>query len=388
MDKKILIITLVLIGVSIFLLLINTGVIALAIPTGSTILGYTGRCWLNADIGSNYEVIYNHPTYCKPEQYPNGCKGYETCPYDYTPTWGSIRTACELGSCVNPCVDVNNCGHFCSGNQYFFNGKCENLEALRREYLPESYTDPKYAFIPFGCKSYEVITCGACEQCNAEVGCVAISPCCGNGVCETGENYPNCPTDCTNPCLSVTTNNYCLSSTQLVTNIQCNQITGAITYDLTTCNDNNLCTTDACQSNACVYTYTKPNNYCDDLIFNANPTCDTVTGEVTYDSTNCDDGNQCTINTCDESLGCLSQPKVIDCQPKCEDNTYYYNGLCNPITGSCSYDNNMTCTYGCNPITKVCNNEPVPTQNPIIQFFINIFNAIKGFFCNTFKLCF
>jgi len=343
MNKKVLIGITIIIGISITLLVINSGLISLSIPSNAIIIGYTGMCWQNVQVSYSYEVRFVSPTLCPQERYPDGCLGSVSCPYEDTPAWGSIKTACELGSCVNPCLDINDCGHFCVGNQYYSNGKCDNLDYLLRIYRPESYTDPKYAQIPQGCKNYQITTCGVCEQCNAEVGCVAISPCCGNGLCESGENYPNCQSDCANPCSQVNLNNYCLSNNQFITNIQCDQITGEVTYDLTNCNDGNLCTNDLC----------------------------------------------------DPNLGCIYNTIILDCSPKCEQGIYFYNGLCDQTTGTCGYESSISCDYGCNSTTNLCNKEPIipPEEpitqiNPVIQFFINIINTIKNFFCNTFKLCF
>jgi hypothetical protein len=45
------------------------------------------------------------------------------------------------------------------------------------------------------------LSCGTCEQINVnQCICEKLVPCCGNGVCETGENHDLCPQDCIAPC--------------------------------------------------------------------------------------------------------------------------------------------------------------------------------------------
>jgi len=45
------------------------------------------------------------------------------------------------------------------------------------------------------------LSCGSCQQINtAACVCEQLLPCCGNGFCETGETYEQCPADCILPC--------------------------------------------------------------------------------------------------------------------------------------------------------------------------------------------
>merc|ERR1711991_580623 len=106
------------------------------------------------------------------------------------------------------------------------------------------------------------------------------------------------------------------------------------------CNDNNLCTTDSCSSNACVYTVTTTcpsDNACSAYV------CNATTGVCDETRTVCNDGDQCTIDTCNTATGCvytpLSQPAV--------------DALCNP--GNCQL---ATCAVGSNNCTIVADLSP------------------------------
>jgi hypothetical protein len=70
----------------------------------------------------------------------------------------------------------------------------------------------------------------------------------------------------------------------------------------------------------------------------------------------CDDGNLCTDDSCDASLGCIFLPK------NCSDSNFCTNDSCDPTTGECSSSNTSNgtnCDFAddCEPGT-IC--EPIP----------------------------
>ena len=88
------------------------------------------------------------------------------------------------------------------------------------------------------------------------------------------------------------------------------------------CNDNNLCTTDACVNNVCVYIpiTCNDNNAC------TTDSCDPELGCV-FTAITCNDNNPCTTDTCDPELGCIYTPILCDDGLQCTADTCV-NGVC------------------------------------------------------------
>ena len=88
------------------------------------------------------------------------------------------------------------------------------------------------------------------------------------------------------------------------------------------CSDGIACTVDSCDEavDACV---NNPNNaLCNDGVYcNGAETCNTTLGCQAGIPVNCDDGNECTIDSCNESLKACENTKVVD-------NTACTNGVC------------------------------------------------------------
>ncbi len=141
-------------------------------------------------------------------------------------------------------------------------------------------------------------------------------PACGNGICETGETYSNCPGDC---CLSACT----------------------ATYD------------NKCHSNCINFPISAPCS-------NFKPACDTITRgtSVCYNSTHnvsCCDGTptSCATNStpcnayCNANQNCTFPSNPVTCQRTCNPTS----GLCQDCTPSCG---TATCT-GCGINSIPCN---------------------------------
>jgi hypothetical protein len=109
------------------------------------------------------------------------------------------------------------------------------------------------------------------------------------------------------------------------------------------CDDSNDCTSEVCDDElGCVYTQlTGP---CDDGdACTDGDTC--VDGAcVVAGPTNCDDGNTCTIDFCDEFAGCAYLPNLNPCCTGtvsiCDDLDPCTNDNCDPASGSCDYSFN------------------------------------------------
>jgi cysteine-rich repeat protein len=113
------------------------------------------------------------------------------------------------------------------------------------------------------------------------------------------------------------------------------------------CDDGDPCTTDSCDPTlGCVYV-----NPCDDSdACNGVETCEPTTGAcISGTPPNCDDGNICTSDSCNPATGC------VHANP-CSDNDAC-NGLetCDPGTGACSPGTPPNCDDGNVCTTDSCN---------------------------------
>lgn len=101
--------------------------------------------------------------------------------------------------------------------------------------------------------------------------------------------------------------------------------TGSITSlcDTLTCNDQDACTNDACDSTSgCVFTAVD----CDDHDACTTETCDSLSG-CQYTPLNCNDASACTNDTCTAALGC--QNTLINC----DDSDLCTNDQCDSLAG-------------------------------------------------------
>ena len=96
--------------------------------------------------------------------------------------------------------------------------------------------------------------------------------------------------------------------------------------DATDCDDNDLCTTDACNGESqCVNTPVD----CDDDDACTDDWCDAATGDCVNTAITCDDGDLCTDDTCDPRTGCVYTDVACDDGDPCTDD------WCDAATGAC-----------------------------------------------------
>lgn len=132
------------------------------------------------------------------------------------------------------------------------------------------------------------------------------------------------------------------------------------------CNDDNPCTTEACDPAAgCVYADVPDGTSCSNSdMCDGEETCQN--GACAADNPlNCDDNNPCTSDSCDPQAGCqyANKPDGMNCG----------GGLCGPATcsdGECQYDDPMFCddgdpctADGCDPASG-CHSQPAPDGTP------------------------
>ncbi len=149
-----------------------------------------------------------------------------------------------------------------------------------------------------------------------------------------------------------------------------------------TCDDENGCTSDSCDSKSgCVFLPgVDTQTTCDDL----NPCTEDAckSGVCVGTSKQCDDGNPCTQDSCDKLKGCvtvdLKENTVCDDGDACTDNTKCLSGQCagGTVSNSCGackvdadcniFDNNNKCdgAYSCKQSAvsgvKLCYFDPTP----------------------------
>jgi len=109
------------------------------------------------------------------------------------------------------------------------------------------------------------------------------------------------------------------------------------------CDDNDVCTTDACDPiQGCTHTPGAQGS-CDDNDVCTSDSCDPIDGCVhSPGALDCDDHDACTTDVCDPAEGCVNTPIT------CNDNDSCTNDSCDPETG-CVYtpNGNSECALPC-----------------------------------------
>jgi len=115
------------------------------------------------------------------------------------------------------------------------------------------------------------------------------------------------------------------------------------------CNDSNVCTTDTCVSNLCVFTNNADS--CDDG--NACTTSDTCSGGSCGGTPiTCNDDNICTDDSCDPATGCVYTPNNSACDDSnaCTESDTCSGGSCGGTPITCN-DDNICTDDSCDPAT-------------------------------------
>jgi hypothetical protein len=171
------------------------------------------------------------------------------------------------------------------------------------------------------------------DSCDSALGCVTtpnslacddLNACTANDVCADSTCNPGTPVIC--------------DDTNTCTDDSCDPAIGcifAVKSDGTFCSDGNACTRfESCQSGTCAGGQPLT---CDDNNVCTNDSCDSLIG-CRFDQVSCDDGNPCTLDTCHPLQGCQSQldgdtdgdgqPNICDPCPNDADNDADTDGIC------------------------------------------------------------
>ncbi len=228
--------------------------------------------------------------------------------------------------------------------------------------------------------------CNGAETCNAATGCIAgASVNCNDAIACTTDLCNETTDTCDHPA-----NNAACSDGLFCNGTEiCNTLTGCTTGTPVNCGDGVACTSDSCDEAAASCAHAPNNGTCNDGdACNGVETCDLTLGCRSGGLPECDDGNPCTLDTCDGASGCAHSPVANGtscddgnlcngthtCQagvctavaaPSCNDGLFC-NGTesCNPASGcvpgiapDCA--DAVACTVdACNETTDACTHTP------------------------------
>ena len=276
---------------------------------------------------------------------------------------------CTDDSCdaLSGCVYASNLESCDDGNGCTQNDHCDDGHCVFDGILSCDDGNP--------CTQDSCTAVSGCLNENLAGACSDGDPCTVNDTCVEGSCQPGAPMDCGdgNPC----TDDACDIDgiCQHVANEQgCNDNDVCTQTDYCTggkceyaslldCDDGNLCTDDSCDpAGGCV---NLPNEVpCDDD--NVCTTGDKCTAGacLSAGALNCDDGNLCTYDSCDEELGCLFENNALNCDDLdlCTMDDVCSDGVC-VAKGEITCDDGNLCTDdACDPGSGEC--EFIPNAVP------------------------
>ena len=193
-----------------------------------------------------------------------------------------------------------------------------------------------------------------CASCSSDCFSGSGAATCGNGICEIGdgENCQNCASDCNGVTGGRPSNRYCCGSDTFCGDSRCSSGGNSCTetpsvgsccgdgicegsedgancaVDCTGCSvnadcaDGDSCTTDVCNNGACSNTPIS----CDDADACTADNCSL--GVCSNDPVDCNDADACTVDSCDSVGGCINDPI------SCDDGNFCTTDSCSG--GSCA----------------------------------------------------
>ena len=177
------------------------------------------------------------------------------------------------------------------------------------------------------------------DACDALTGCTHkanAAPCSDGNACTIGDGCQNagCASGYTQVCND---NNVCTTDS-------CNATTGTCVFanNAGTCDDGNACSQgDTCTGGACIGTAVS----CDDKNLCTSDACDAKTGcSHTPNSLPCNDGNACTQNDVCAAAACKGAQ--VDAATFCDDGNPCTSDACNPASGCVHAANTASCDDG------------------------------------------
>lgn len=205
------------------------------------------------------------------------------------------------------------------------------------------------------------VFCDGDETCNVGTGtCVAgTAPNCNDGVACTADSCNEATDSCDNE-----PSDAACSDSKFCTGLEtCDPVDGCQAGTPPSCSDGIACTTDACSEILDACTHSANNAACSDGQFcNGAETCDLVAGCQAGTPPNCNDGVDCTVDSCNEAGdACVNAPSDAAC-----GDGAFCNGAetCDAVAGceagaAPSCNDGVGCTVdSCNEGTDSCDNVP------------------------------
>jgi len=253
--------------------------------------------------------------------------------------------ACQQGKCAAipvSCSDNNKCtldGCDPDTGCYHNEKKCSDGNACTQDSCSP----------PTGKCGHQAVECDdgdACtvDGCEPDTGCVHTQLSCDDGdpctvdgcSADSGCTHTAVVCEPMNPCLSAS----CVDGECKEEPIpcpykpcktgKCDPGTGKCIYLLLTVDDGDWCTIDSCEpATGEVSHVLKDAAYCDDLDACTKDYCNPSTGLCVHDEKQCDDGDLCTVDSCHPVTGeCVSAPMPCPSGP-------CHHGACDKLTGKC-----------------------------------------------------
>ena len=243
------------------------------------------------------------------------CDGVETCNQMLGCQAGTVVTCDDGITCTDDlCVEDSN-----AQDGYVCNNTADNNDCPEDEYCCTDCT-------PGGCAP--VPECDTDADCDDGNDCNGIETCVDLGglngkVCEFGDPVVcndgiACTTDSCDPadgqCDFTPVNALCDNGLFCDGAETCNAATGCEAGTAPTCNDSISCTNDACIEGFGCFNEPDNSQCTDNLACNGEEVCSINDGGcVNGTALDCDDGFDCTIDSCDDQAGCTNVPDNTEC---------------------------------------------------------------------------
>ena len=291
---------------------------------------------------------------CAHEQAIGACEDGDVCTLGDACVEGVCVPGQEVRSCddSNACTDdschpIAGCLHLTKENNICCQGglsHCDDGNFCSTDLCDPETGECSYELNTLPCDDGDACTAG--DHC-VEGACISLGP-----------------TDCDD-------DNVCTSDS-------CDSWAGCLHSSVSgDCDDHDACTSgDHCQNGACVGQAT----FCNDGEICTHDRCDAVTGECYFppNTAPCDDANICTSNDHCEAGACTGD------QANCDDDDPCSTDLCNPVagcyhepyTGPC--DDGIDCTFGDACVAGVCVGDDSECTNcpPAFSTVVSKFNAL------------
>ena len=269
---------------------------------------------------------------------------------------------CQHTNNTAPCSDGDVCstedvcdGGACQGGPTLVcndDDTCNGLESC----------DPDVGCLPgMALKCNDGNDCNGIETCHPQLGCQA-------GAAPDCDDSNPCTDDSCGPdgkCVNAPNNGWCDDANACTEGDHC-QAGSCVPAAAVDCDDNNICTTDKCDlKSGCIYT-TNALPCSDDSVCSTGDQCKAGSC-VPGQPLNCNDGNDCTDDGCDQEDGCTFAPNAAPCadgnactsgdhceageckagpQIDCDDDNLCTSDLCDFEQGCVYQPNSLLCDDG------------------------------------------